>query len=323
MGFAQVAPLRVEGQIRRVCRCRLPRPSPSGRSNSVFASLSSIEGPRSCSDVCRAWPKPAISCGFTVGEQSMPFVENQGAMIYWDEQGHGTPVLLIMGLGYPSCMWHRTRPALAAHYQTVVFDNRGVGRSEMPLGPYPIALMASDAAAVLDAAGIESAHLFGVSMGGMIAQEFALQYPKRVRSLILGCTAAGGPTAVRAEPEAAQMLMARAKMSPEQAAEAPVPFIYDSATPRELIDEDIAIRRPWFPQPEAYTAQLQGILAWEAYSRLSEITAPTLVIHGERDRLVPPGNGKLIAERIPGATLVMIPHASHLFLTDQTEAAHS
>ena len=80
----------------------------------------------------------------------MPFVENQGARIYWDEQGHGTPVLLIMGLSYPSCMWHRTRPSLAAHYQTVAFDNRGVGRSEVPLGPYPIALMASDAAAVLE-----------------------------------------------------------------------------------------------------------------------------------------------------------------------------
>jgi 3-oxoadipate enol-lactonase len=252
----------------------------------------------------------------------MPFVENEGARIYWDEQGHGTPVLLIMGLGYPSHMWHRTRPVLAAHYQTVALDNRGVGRSEMPSGPYPIARMASDAAAVLDAAGIESAHLFGVSMGGMIAQEFALQYPQRVQSLILGCTAAGGPTAVRAEPEAVQMLMTRDKMSPEQAAEAAVPFIYDSTTPRERIDEDIAIRRPWFPRPEAYKAQLQGILAWEAYSRLSGIAAPTLVIHGESDRLVPPGNAKLIAERIPGAKLVMIPHASHLFLTDQTEASH-
>jgi 3-oxoadipate enol-lactonase len=252
----------------------------------------------------------------------MAFVENQGARIYWDDQGHGPPVLLIMGLSYPSCMWHRTRPILAAHYRTIALDNRGIGKSDVPAGPYPILLMASDAAAVLDAAGIESAHLFGVSMGGMIAQEFALQHPARVRSLILGCTAAGGPTAVRAEPEAVQMLMTRDKMSPEQAAEAPVRFIYDSTTPRERIDEDIAIRRPWFPRPEAYTAQLQGILAWEAYSRLSRIAVPTLVIHGESDRLVPPGNGKLIAERIPGAKLVMIPHASHLFLTDQTEVSN-
>jgi 3-oxoadipate enol-lactonase len=252
----------------------------------------------------------------------MPFVENQGARIYWDEQGHGEPVLLIMGLAYPSQMWYRTRPLLAPRYRTLALDNRGIGRSDVPPGPYPIPLMASDAAAVLDAAGIDSARVFGVSMGGMIAQEFALEYPTRVRSLILGCTAAGGPTAVRAEPEAIQMLMRREKMSPEQAAEASVPFIYDPKTPRERIDEDLAIRRPWFPRPEAYAAQLQGILGWEAYSRIDQIVAPTLVIHGESDQLVPPGNAKLIAERIPGAKLVMIPHASHLFLTDQTEVSH-
>jgi pimeloyl-ACP methyl ester carboxylesterase len=181
--------------------------------------------------------------------------------------------------------------------------------------------MASDAAAVLDAGGIESAHVYGVSMGGMIAQEFALQYPKRVRSLILGCTAAGGPQAVRAEPEVVQMLMSRGNLGPEEAAEAAVPYIYDSATSRDLIDEDLAMRRDWFPRPEAYLAQLQGILSWEAYSRLSQISAPTLVIHGETDRLVPAGNGKLIAESIPGARLVLLPHASHLFTTDQPEAA--
>jgi len=252
----------------------------------------------------------------------MAFVENQGARIYWDEQGHGAPLLLIMGLGYSSPMWHRTRPVLSQRYKTIALDNRGVGRSDVPPGPYPIASMASDAAAVLEAAGAESAHVFGVSMGGMIAQELTLQYPKRVRSLVLGCTAAGGPTAVRADAEATQMLMTRNKMTPEQALEAPVPFIYDSTTPRERIDEDLAIRRPWLPRPEAYTAQLQGIIAWEAYSRLPGIAAPTLVIHGENDRLVPPGNGKLIAQRIPGAKLVMIPHASHLFTTDQPEAAH-
>lgn len=252
----------------------------------------------------------------------MPFVENQGAKIYWDEQGQGAPVLLVMGLGYPSLMWYRTRPVLTSKYRTVTLDNRGVGRSELPPGPYAIPLMASDAAAVLDAAGAERAHVFGISMGGMIAQEFALQYPKRVRSLILGCTASGGPHAVRAETDATQMVMMRAKMSAEQAAEAAVPFIYDQGTPRARIDEDIAMRRPWFPRAEAYQAQLQGILAWEAYSRLPQITAPTLVIHGENDRLVPPGNGRLIAERIPGAKLVMIPNASHIFSTDQPEAAH-
>lgn len=252
----------------------------------------------------------------------MPFVENRGAKIYWDEQGEGPPVLLIMGLGYPSDMWHRTRPVLAAHYRTIALDNRGAGRSDVPAGPYPIELMASDAAAVLDAAAVNSAHVFGVSMGGMIAQEFALQYPKRVQSLILGCTAAGGPTAMRAETEARELLINRSNMSREEAAEAAVPFIYDPATPRERIDEDLAVRRHWMSRPDAYIAQLQGILAWEAYSRLSQISAPTLVIHGKCDRLVPPGNSELIAARIPGAKLVMLPKASHLFATDQPQAAH-
>lgn len=252
----------------------------------------------------------------------MPHVANQGVKIYWDEQGQGEPVLLIMGLGYTAHMWHRTRPRLAEHFRTIAVDNRGVGRSDAPAGPYPIPLMALDAAAVLDAAEAESAHVFGVSMGGMIAQEFALQFPKRVRSLILACTGAGGPTAVRAEPEAAQMLKARARMAPDEALEAAVPFIYDLQTPRELIEEDLAIRRPWLPRPEPYLAQLQGILAWEGYSRLPEIDVPILVIHGENDRLVPAGNGRIIADRIPGSKLVLIPHASHLFMTDQPQIAH-
>lgn len=252
----------------------------------------------------------------------MAFAANQGAKIYWNEVGEGAPLLLIMGLGYPSCAWHRTRPALSIRYKTIALDNRGVGRSDKPPGPYSIALMASDAAAVLDAAGVDSAHVFGISMGGMIAQEFALQYPKRVRSLILGCTAAGGPHAVRAEPEAIQMLMSRSKMTPEEAAQVAVPFIYHPATPQELIGEDLENRRPWLVSQESYNAQLQGILAFESYSRLSQISVPTLVIHGESDRLVPPGNGKAIAEKIAGAKLILLQHASHIFTTDQPEAAH-
>jgi len=251
----------------------------------------------------------------------MSFAENKGARIYWDEQGSGEPLLLIMGLSYPSYMWHRSRPVFAKSYRTIALDNRGVGQSDVPPGVYSMALMASDAAAVLDAAGIESAHIFGASMGGMIAQEFALQYPHRVRSLILGSTAAGGPHAVQAQPEALEALLRR-DVTPEQAKEAIIPFIYDPGTPRERIDEDMVIRMKWYPTPQGYMGQLQGIFGWEASSRLAQITAPTLVIHGESDRLVPPANARLIAERIPGAKLVLIPHASHIFETDQPAAAH-
>ena len=251
----------------------------------------------------------------------MPFAENQGIKIYWDEQGQGEPVLLIMGLGWASNMWHRTRPTLASRYRTIAFDNRGAARSDIPQGPYAIAAMASDAAAVLEAAGIRTAHLLGASMGGMIAQEFALQYPNRVRSLILACTAPGGPHSVQADSEVIQVLFHQFP-TPKERAEAIVPFIYDARTPRELVDQDLATLSGWYPNPQGYTAQLQGILAWEAYSRLPQISAPTLVIHGANDRLVPAANADLIAGRIPGAQLVKIPGASHILMTDQPALCH-
>jgi pimeloyl-ACP methyl ester carboxylesterase len=246
----------------------------------------------------------------------MPFAENDGTKIYWDESGSGEPVLLIMGLGWASNMWHRTRPALAERYRTIAFDNRGAGRSDVPPGPYVMATMAADAAAVLDAAGLESAHLIGASMGGMIAQEFALQYPKRVRSLLLSCTAPGGAHSVQADAAALQMLFNRGG-GPAERAEAAVPFIYDASTPRDRIDEDLDVLSEWYPNPQGYMAQLQAILAWEAYSRLPQITVPTLIVHGEHDRLVPPGNADVIAQRIAQAKVIKLPNASHIFMTDR------
>jgi pimeloyl-ACP methyl ester carboxylesterase len=158
-------------------------------------------------------------------------------------------------------------------------------------------------------------------MGGMIAQEFALQYPQRVRSLILGCTNAGGPHVVRAEPHVLEILV-RQGMTPEEAKEAMIPFIYDASTPRERIDEDMAIRMKWYPTPQGYMGQLQGIIQWEAYSRIAQIAAPTLIIHGETDRLIPVANAPLIADRISGAKLSLIPRASHIFDTDQPGVAN-
>jgi 3-oxoadipate enol-lactonase len=147
-----------------------------------------------------------------------------------------------------------------------------------------------------------------------------LQYPARTLSLILGCTSPGGPLATHATSKVIDVLFARG-MTPEQAREAILPYIYDAATPREKIDEDISVRQPWLPTPAAYIAQLQGIMTWEGYSRIAQIKAPTLVIHGKSDALIPPGNGELLAQHIPGARLVLLDHASHLFLTDQVEAS--
>ena len=250
----------------------------------------------------------------------MSFTENESTKIYWDEEGHGEPVLLIMGLGYASRLWYRIRPALANRFRTIAFDNRGVGQSDVPPGPYSIATMAADAAAVLDAAGVARAQVFGVSMGGMIAQEFALRYPSRTRSLILGCTSPGGPLATRADKSVSDILVAHG-MTLEEARRAILPYIYDAGTPREKIEEDTRLRRECLPTFEGYMAQLQAILGWESYSRLHEIAVPTLVIHGRTDALIPPANGELLAKTIRGAKLVLLDHASHLFLTDQTDAA--
>lgn len=252
----------------------------------------------------------------------MPYAHRDGTKLYWEEHGGGEPLLLIMGLGVTLEGWNRLGPPLAERYRTILFDNRGVGRSDVPPGPYPITTMADDAAAVLDAADVERAHVLGLSMGGMIAQEFALRFPARVRSLILGCTGCGGPEGVPAGPEVAKALAARQTMTREQAMWAMAPFIYDERTPRARIEEDFARRLSAPVSAEGYFAQMGGIRAWSGTrSRLPSIAAPTLVVHGETDRLVPPENGRILARAIPGAALVMIPAASHIFSTDRFDAA--
>ena len=117
-------------------------------------------------------------------------------------------------------------------------------------------------------------------------------------------------------------MLFRKGLSPEQHARAAVPFLYDPGTPQERIEQDLAVLSQLYPVPQGFGAQLQGILAWEAYDRLPQITAPTLVIHGVNDRLVPAGNADVIASRIPKAQLVKLADAGHIFFTDQPAEAH-
>lgn len=253
----------------------------------------------------------------------MPFIKSDSNQIYWEESGSGEPVLLIMGLGYAHQMWFRTRAALSMKYRTVLFDNRGVGKSDVPPGPYSMAQMADDAACVLDAAGIDRARVFGISMGGMIAQELTLRHPERVERLVLGCTNCGGKECIPAARPVLDILKGRAGMTPEEGAEAMVPYIYDASTPRERIDQDLVIRRSVYPTPEGYLGQLQAVLAWSSFDRLPQIQTPTLLMHGETDQLVPPQNAAILANRIAGSKVMMLPHASHIFTTDQPEQAHA
>jgi 3-oxoadipate enol-lactonase len=252
----------------------------------------------------------------------MPHVTHAGARIWWEEHGEGDPLLLIMGLGATLQWWNRLTPSLTPRYRTILFDNRGVGKSDVPPGPYSIPLMADDAVAVLDAAGVTSAHVVGLSMGGYIAQELVLRHPGRVRSLVLGCTSCGGRDAVRAAPEIASAMAARAKVPREDAMWGMVPYTFDASTPRDAVAEDLAMRLRSPVTNDGYFAQFDAIRAWPgSHDRLSRIAAPTLVVHGETDQLVPPENGRILARAIPNARLVMLPHASHIFLTDQLEPA--
>ena len=251
----------------------------------------------------------------------MPRARNGDVGIHWEVRGDGDgdPVLLIMGLGYTLEMWHRVAPALAERYLVLLFDNRGVGRSDVPPGPYTIPQMAADAVAVLDAAGIDRAHVVGASLGGVIAQELALSYPERVRSLVLACTTCGGPNAVLPEADVISLLASRATQGLEEGFRASVPFIYDAATPRERIEEDLAVRLATVVPAEGYLSQLLAAVGYDTSARLGSIRIPTLVVHGLSDLLVPPGNGELLARTIPGARLVLLRDASHIMFTDQPE----
>ena len=151
-----------------------------------------------------------------------------------------------------------------------------------------------------------------------MAQEIALTAPDRVRSLCLLATHPGIAHAVM-NPEAMAMLGNRGELTPREAAEASIPFNYAPSTPRERIEEDWAVRLPLAATNQGYVAQLAGTSQWDGYDRLDRITAPTLVVHGELDALVPPDNGRILADRIPGAELVIVPEANHLLGTDQPE----
>ena len=256
----------------------------------------------------------------------MPVVQREdGAEIWWEATGPaGAPaVVLVMGLGYPAVMWFRQVPALAERYRVIVVDNRGAGHTGDVVGaPYTVETMAGDVGAVIKAAGEQSAHVVGISMGGIIAQELALSQPDRVRSLALLATHSGIPHAVM-NPDAIAMLQARATMTAEEAAEASIPFNYAPSTARALIEQDWATRLPLACTVAGYVAQATGGLTWTSLDRLPALDVPVLVLHGQLDALVPLANGELLAKTIPGAELEVLADANHVLTTDQADEVNA
>jgi pimeloyl-ACP methyl ester carboxylesterase len=246
-----------------------------------------------------------------------------GTKLQYDRTGRGVPVLLVMGLGMTAAGWWRTVPVLAERLQVLTFDNRGVGRSDRPAGPYTLAQMADDAIAVLDAVGADRAHVYGISMGGMIAQHIALRYPHRVRALVLGATTAGGTLAVPPGEATIDFLRRRPSMPAEEGVWSSIPYNYSPRTREhhgDRIGEDV-VHRLQFPLDAAgYAAQLAAATQHDVAAEVGRVSAPTLVVHGADDVIVPPENGRLLAGAIPGAHLGLLEDAAHLYTTDAPEA---
>src|SRR3990172_8309870 len=236
----------------------------------------------------------------TRGELEMALATVNGIDIYYEVHGRGEPVLLIMGLGANATAWVMQIPELSVEYRVIAFDNRGSGRSGKPDGAYSIAQMADDAALLLDELSIHSAHVFGMSMGGMIAQELALRHPERVRTLILGGTMPGGPMSVMAGPRLIQQWIAAAPLPLPQAIEAGLTFLYSDefvASNRERLIQRSLENAHLLPPGHALQKQIMAVIAFNAYGRLQEIHVPTLVLTGTHDKIVPGANSRLLVER--------------------------
>jgi pimeloyl-ACP methyl ester carboxylesterase len=251
------------------------------------------------------------------------FAQSANAKLYWESTGRGEPVVLVMGLGMAATGWWRTVPVLAKELRVICFDNRGAGRSDKPPGRYTLTQMADDALAVMDAANIATASVYGISLGGMIAQVLALRHPERLRALVLGASTPGGRSHQLPAPEVLDFVRRRPGMPAEEAAWASVPYNYGTATRErhpERIAEDIRRRLRFPADVVGYRAQLAAAMGHDTNGRLQKLSMPTLVLHGSEDRMVPVANGLLLAASIPGARLQVLEGAGHLYPTDAPEA---
>jgi pimeloyl-ACP methyl ester carboxylesterase len=255
----------------------------------------------------------------------MPFATHGSIKLHWESFGEGPAVLLIAGQGMTAEAWWATVPVLSQAMRVIVFDNRDTGRSSRCRWGYTVAHMAEDAVAVLDAAGEERAHVYGISLGSLVAQEVALRFPDRVDAVVLGASSAGGWAAYKPSASSfAQTFLVRVGvMGPEEALWAAVPYTYGEKTRRshsERIATDIAQRLNDPPRPAAYLHQAAAVAAHDAYDRLNQLSAPTLVVHGEEDVFIPPANALVLAEKIPGAELRLWPDAGHMYPIDEPRA---
>jgi 3-oxoadipate enol-lactonase len=244
----------------------------------------------------------------------MPFTDHHGARLHWEERGEGTPVLLIMGHRYSSAMWYPILPALSAEHRLVWFDNRGTGESATT-PKVTVRELAADALAVLDAAGIDRAHVFGISMGGVLAIEVALQQPQRVRALIVGCAGVLSADKPRA-PALLRFLYylppwALRLLTPNRTGDQG----YGSAASPDQVAADQAMLAKDKSNARGVAAQFTAMGRYSTSTEaVSTLTMPALVLHGDEDALVPYQWGVELAETLPDSRLVTLRGSGHNFI---------
>lgn len=251
----------------------------------------------------------------------MPYADLDGRRLHYVRRGAGAPLLLVQGMAGHHRLWGEDFLArLERHFDVVAFDHRGIGASSRADEPFTIADLADDAAGVSDAVGWADAHVLGISLGGMVAQELVLRHPDRVRTVTIGCSWAGGPDAVLSTT-AADLMAAVASRDPEQvlragfAANLSDRYAADPAhfeTYRELA---MAVKVPG----PVVGMQFIAAGAHDASARLPAVTTPTLVLHGTEDRMLAVGNGEHIARLVPGARLELFEGVGHLFWWEEQE----
>ena len=259
----------------------------------------------------------------------MPTIATNGTNLYYELHGSGPLLVLIPGLGYDGWMYSRMIPGLAEQFQVVSIDNRGSGLSDKPAGPYTAQMLAADVIGLLDEFGAAKAHIVGHSMGGFIAQALAIEYPERVDKLVLSATNFGGPHHIPITAPAMAVLTDVSGDPIERLrrgiAISTAPGFAENNP--EFVESWVQYRVEHPIDPAGYQAQLAiglGLLS-EAASfehKLGRVTAPTLVLFGEHDVVVPPGNAELLAAKLPNARVEILPNAGHVFPFETPEAAN-
>lgn len=252
----------------------------------------------------------------------MPNVKVNDINIYYEIHGEGFPLLMIRGLSSDVYRWPLSLvKEISKHFKVVLFDNRGAGRTDKPDIEYSIKMMAADTTGLMNVLNIEKAHILGYSMGGSIGQEIALDYPEKVKKLILCSAGCGGPKSVPASEEVRKGLASnREGLSDEELLRNWLPIYFTESFIQNNPDEvEKYIRRSLLAPipPYAYRRQLMAAFSFNSYERLKDIKTPTLVLSGKEDILVPHENSILLAENIPGARLSLLDNLGHgLFTPD-------